>query len=292
MRRYLGIGAAVLVAGLLIAAWLCTFIVNEREQVIVFTFGDPQRVVNDPGLYFKKPWDSTAFYDARVLDYDLQSQEVIASDQKRLVVDTFVRYRIIDPLSFYQSVTTEAAMRDRLSSFINASMRSVLGEVTLETVLTDQRALLMQKITTQVSSRTESFGIEVLDVRIKRADLPEANSQAIYEQMQSQREQEAKLIRSEGQEAAQRIRARADRQQVEILSEARRQSEVLRGEGDATAIAIYANAFNRDAEFYSFYRTMQAYRSSLPNTDSTFVLSPDSDFFRYLKDLQGIRPAQ
>jgi membrane protease subunit HflC len=198
-----------------------------------------------------------------------------------------VRYRITDPLLFYQTVTTETSMEDRLSSFINAAMRSVLGEVTLETVLTEERAVLMQRITELVSDRTESFGIKVLDVRIKRADLPEANSQAIYEQMQSQRQQEAKLIRAEGLEAAQRIRARADRQQVEILSDARRQSEILRGEGDAKAIDIYANAFSRDPDFYSFYRTMQAYRNSLTSEDSTFVLSPDSDFFRYLKNLQG-----
>jgi membrane protease subunit HflC len=287
MSRYLGIFAAALVAVLLIAAFLCTYIVTEREQAIVFTFGDPQRVVQDPGLYFKKPWDSVEYYDSRVLDYDVESQEVIASDQKRLVVDTFVRYRITDPLLFYQTVTTETSMEDRLSSFINAAMRSVLGEVTLETVLTEERAVLMQRITELVSDRTESFGIKVLDVRIKRADLPEANSQAIYEQMQSQRQQEAKLIRAEGLEAAQRIRARADRQQVEILSDARRQSEILRGEGDAKAIDIYANAFSRDPDFYSFYRTMQAYRNSLTSEDSTFVLSPDSDFFRYLKNLQG-----
>jgi membrane protease subunit HflC len=207
---------------------------------------------------------------------------VIASDQKRLVVDAFARFKIIEPKQFYITVNNEAVARQRLQSLINANLRRVLGNVQFSAVLSEQRAVLMQKIRDSVNAEAKGFGINVVDVRIRRADLPEENSQAIYQRMQTERKQEAQQYRAQGAEEAQRIKSNADRQRTVLLSEANKQSEILRGEGDAEATRIYAQAYGRDPDFFDFYRSMEAYKKALGQKDTTMVLSPDSDFLKYL----------
>ena len=220
-------------------------------------------------------------FDKRLLDYDNAPEEVIASDQKRLVVDAFARYHIVDALKFYQTVGSERALRPRLGSVINSTLRQVLGTVPLQQVVSEKRGDLMLEIRDIVRTEASAFGIRVDDVRIKRADLPEENSEAIYRRMQTERQQEAAELRAKGAEEAQKIRAEANRQKVVIVAEAERNSQILRGEGEGEMNRIFADAFGRDAEFFSFYRSMQAYREALVGDDTTMVLSPDSDFFRY-----------
>jgi len=258
------------------------FIVDQREQVLVLQFGEPIRVIQEPGLNFKAPFiQQVVRFDKRLLDYDNAPEEVIASDQKRLVVDAFARYHIIDALKFYQTVGTEGALRPRLGSVINSTLRQVLGTVPLQQVVSEKRGDLMLRIRDIVRTEASAFGIRVEDVRIKRADLPEENSEAIYRRMQTERQQEAAELRAKGAEEAQKIRAEANRQKVVIVAEAERNSQILRGEGEGEMNRIFADAFGRDAEFFSFYRSMQAYREALVGDDTTMVLSPDSDFFRY-----------
>jgi modulator of FtsH protease HflC len=248
----------------------------------VLQFGDPKRVVQEPGLHVKLPFVQNAVYiDRRVLDFDAESQEVILGDQKRLVVDSFARYRIMDPLRFYQSVGDEALLRGRINTILDASMRRVLGEVPLFTVLSADRVALMNRIRDQANQEARQFGIDILDVRIKRADLPAENAQAIYRRMQTEREREAKELRAQGAELAQRIRARADRERRVIIAEAEKEGEIIRGEGDAQAVAIFADAVGRDVDFFTFYRSMQAYREALGDDSTSFVLSPDSEFFQF-----------
>jgi membrane protease subunit HflC len=246
------------------------------------------RVVREPGLYFKRPFiQNVIFYDKRVLDFEPPHEEVIASDQKRLVADNYTRYRIDDPLLFYQTVGTEDGVRARLLSIVSGSLRRVLGNVTLSDVLSEKRAGIMHHIRDEVAAEAKGFGINVIDVRLRRADLPPENSEAIYARMQSERQQQASQYRGEGAEAAQNVRANAERERTVILADANRDSQKLRGEGDALAIKIYADAYGQDKNFFAFYRSMEAYKASLNGQTTTFVLSPDSEFFRYFGGSPG-----
>ena len=281
IRRFSVILIALVVAGVFMTL-SAAFIVDQREQVLVLQFGDPRRVVAEPGLYFKVPFiQRVVRFDKRLLDFDNPPEEVIASDQKRLVVDAFARYHISDPLKFYQTVGTEMALRPRLGSVISSTLRQVLGTAPLQQVVSEKRGDLMMKIRDLVRVEASAFGIRVEDVRIKRADLPEENSAAIYRRMQTERQQEAAELRAKGAEQAQKIRAEANRQKVVIVAEAERDSEILRGQGEGEMNRIFAEAFGRDPEFFSFWRSMQAYQIALGGDDTTMVLSPDSDFFRY-----------
>ena len=281
---------AIAVGLLLVLGMSSTFIVQQTEQAIVLRFGNPVRVINEPGLKFRVPVAETVVkYDKRVLDSDPEAEEVIASDQKRLVVDAFARYRIVDPLRFYQSVGDERGLQSRLERIINGTLRNVVGNVTLASVLSEERAKIMSEIQKQVQNEAKSFGIDVIDVRIRRADLPQANSEAIYARMKSEREREAKEFRAQGAELAQRIRARADRERTVLLADAQKQAQMLRGDGDAQQVDIWAKAANQDPEFFVFYRSMEAYRESLGG-DTILVLQPDSDFLRYFRDVHG-RPS-
>ena len=272
---------ALVVAGVFMTL-SAAFIVDQREQVLVLQFGDPRRVIDDPGLYFKVPFiQRIVRFDKRLLDFDNPPEEVIASDQKRLVVDAFARYHITDPLKFYQTVGTELALRPRLGSVISSTLRQVLGTAPLQHVVSEKRGDLMMKIRDLVRVEASAFGIRVEDVRIKRADLPEENSAAIYRRMQTERQQEAAELRAKGAEQAQKIRAEANRQKVVIVAQAERDAEILRGQGEGEMNRIFADAFGRDPEFFSFWRSMQAYQIALGGDDTTMVLSPDSDFFRY-----------
>jgi membrane protease subunit HflC len=284
-RRLLTIAAVVLIAiGVLADSSL--FIVEQTEQALVLQFGQPVRVVRDPGLYFKRPFiQNVIFYDKRVLDFEPPHEEVIVSDQKRLVADSYTRYRIDDPLLFYQTVGTEEGVRARLLSIVSGSLRRVLGNVTLSDVLSEKRAAIMHHIRDEVAAEAKGFGINVIDVRLRRADLPPENSEAIYARMQSERQQQAAQYRGEGAEAAQTVRANAERERTVILADANRDSQKLRGEGDALAIKIYADAYDQDKGFFAFYRSLEAYKSALNGQTTTFVLSPDSEFFRYLNGL-------
>jgi modulator of FtsH protease HflC len=283
-RRLLIVIAAVLVvAG--IVAMSALFIVDQTELALVMQFGQPVRVIRNPGLQVKAPFlQDVILYDNRLLDFEPPPEEVIVSDQKRLVVDTYTRYRITDPLLFYQTVNSEAAVRARLNAMVSGSLRRVLGNVTLSALLSDQRPAIMHQIRDEVSAQGKSFGIDVVDVRIRRADLPEENSQAIFARMQSEREQQAAQYRAEGAEAAQTVRANAERERTVILAEAQRDAQKVRGDGDAQSIRIYADAFGQDKEFFAFYRSMQAYRDALTRHGTSFVLTPDTGFFRFFEN--------
>jgi len=275
------VGILVIIAGIIAASAL--FTVHQTQQALVLQFGDPKRVVKDAGLHAKLPFIQNAVYfDSRVLDYAPPAEEIITADQKRFVVDTYARFRIVDPLRFYQATGTEEAFRSRLSNYLTSSLRRVIGNRSFASVLSEERADIMLEIQELVNIETEGFGIEVIDVRIRRADLPEANAQAIYSRMQSEREREAREFRAQGAELAQRIRSRAERERTVLLAEAQREAQGLRGEGDSEAIRIYAESFGQDPEFFAFYRSMEAYRNALGPEGTTLVLSPSSDFFRFL----------
>lgn len=282
----------VLLGILAVAAYLSLFTVHQTQQALVLEFGKPKRLVTEPGLNYKIPFiQNVEYFDKRLLDLDSSPQEVIASDQKRLVVDAFARWRISDPLLFFQSVGDESGARLRLGAFLEAALRRVLGASSFEAVVRDKRDALMQDITQQVNAEAKELGITVADVRIKRADLPEANSQAIYRRMQTERQRQAAEIRAQGEEASRRIRATADRQVTVLKAEATGESERIRGAGDAEKNRIFADAFNRDPDFFAFYRSMQAYEASLKGGDTRMLLSPDSEFFRYFKEAGGATPA-
>ena len=288
MKKNIGIIAVVLAGAAIVMTLSAAFIVDQREQVLVLQFGDPKRVIQEPGLNFKIPFiQQTVRFDKRLLDFDNAPEEVIASYQKRLVVDAFARYHITDPLKFYQTVGTEMALRPRLGSVLNSTLRQVLGTVPLQQVVSEKRGSLMLEIRDIVRTEAARFGIRVEDVRIKRADLPAQNSEAIYRRMQTERQQEAAELRAKGAEEAQKIRAEANRQKVVIVAEAERDAQILRGDGEGQMNRIFAEAFGRDPEFFSFYRSMQAYESALGTDDTTMVLSPDSDFFRYFGSLSA-----
>ncbi|GGC84162.1 protease modulator HflC [Chelatococcus reniformis] len=279
---------AVLVAVLALLIYASTFIVGQTQEALVLQFGRVRGLPKQAGLHFKIPFiENVVYVDKRILDLDLPVQEVIASDQKRLVVDTFTRYRIINPLLFYQSVNSIAGANLRLTSIVNSTTRSVLAEATFTAVVKDERDRLMRRIRDEVNQQAKGLGLEVVDVRLRRVDLPEQNSEAVYRRMKTEREREAADIRAQGSQIAQGIRARSDREVTVLLAEATRKSEELRGQGDAERNRIYADAYGRDPSFFSFYRSMQAYEAALKAGDTRLVLSPDSDFFRYFGHQSG-----
>ena len=270
----------IFVIGLVV--YLSLFTVKEINQAIVLQFGDPKKIVTDAGLQVKIPFiQNVVFLDRRILSLDPPPAEVIASDQKRLIVDAYARFKIVDPLKFYISVGDERVARSRLATIINSRIRSVLGKQSLATLLSEERSTQMSIIQEGVNVEAEKFGITIIDVRIKRADLPQANSEAIYKRMQTEREREAKEFRARGAEMAVTITSTADRKVTVILANAQKQSEIMKGEGDGIRNKIFADAFGQDPDFFSFYRAMQAYETALIGGDTTLILSPDSDFFKF-----------
>jgi|TARA_R110002126_G_scaffold13118_7_gene57283 membrane protease subunit HflC len=286
----LGISLVGILAVVLLTFSGAVFTVQETQQVLVLQFGDVKGRIDKPGIHFKLPiLQQLRVFEKRILNVDPPAEEVLLADQKRLVVDTFARYRIADMLKYYQTLSTETAAVQRMNTIINASLRGVLGTTTLVDVLSVERDNLMKKIQEEVNEETDRFGIEIVDVRIVRADLPIQVTQSTYNRMQSEREREAKEARAQGEELALKIRSLADKERTVLISEARRDSEIARGNGDKEAIRIYAEAFGQDAEFYEFYRTMEAYKKALKNGGTTMVLSPDSDFFKYIASDDGKR---
>ena len=269
-------------------AYFSIFIVKEINQAIVLQFGDPKRILMKPGLNFKVPFiQNVVFLDKRILNLDAPPAEVIASDQKRLIVDAFARFKIIDPLKFYISVGNERVARSRLSTIINSRIRGVLGTQRLQTLLSEERTKQMALIQDGVNNEAAKFGIEIVDVRIKRADLPPANSDAIYRRMQTEREREAKEFRAKGAEMAITITSTADKEVTVILADAEKQSQILKGEGDGKRNKIFADAFGQDPEFFAFYRAMQAYETALIGGETSLILSPDSEFFKFFGNIKS-----
>jgi modulator of FtsH protease HflC len=287
-----GIAALFVLFVVLIVGYSSVFTVAQTEQVLVVRLGEPVKVVTEPGLNFKAPFiDTVIAIDKRILDLENPSQEVIASDQKRLVVDAFARYRIKNALRFYQSVGSIQAANIQLTTLLNASLRRVLGEVTFITVVRDQREALMARIRDQLDKEADGYGIQVVDVRIRRADLPEQNSQAVYQRMQTERQREAAEFRAQGGQKAQEIRSNADREATVIVAEANSTAEQVRGEGDGERNRLFAEAYGKDADFFAFYRSMTAYENGLKSNDTRFLLRPDSDFFKFFSNSSGKPPA-
>ena len=267
------------------------FIVKEVNQAIVLQFGDPKRIITSPGLNFKIPFIQNVVYlDKRILNLDAPPEEVIASDQKRLIVDAFARFKIVDPLKFYISVGDERVARSRLATIINSRIRNVLGQEELQTLLSKDRIKQMALIKDGVNAEAQNFGINIVDVRIKRADLPQANSDAIYRRMQTEREREAKEFRAKGAEMAVTITSTADKEVTVLLADAQKKSEIMKGEGDGLRNKIFAEAFGRDPEFFAFYRAMQAYETALIGGDTSLILSPDSEFFKFFGNIKSNKP--
>jgi len=287
MNRSVALLAALAVVVVTAASTL--FTVHQTQQVLITQFGQPIRVIREPGLHVKIPFIQTVItFDRRLLDFDAPGEEVILGDQRRLIVDSFTRYRITDPLVFFQTVgATEGGIRARLNSIVSSSLRRVLGNEPLLSVLSADRPRIMNEILRQVGTEARQFGIEVLDVRIRRADLPEENTQAILSRMQSERERVAREARAEGAEVAQRVRAGAERERAVLLAEAEAQADILRGQGEQESIRIVAEAFSRDVEFFQFWRSMQAYREAFSEGNTRLVMTPDSDFFRFFRESAG-----
>jgi membrane protease subunit HflC len=263
------------------------FIVKEVNQAIVLQFGDPKRIISNPGLNFKIPFIQNVVYlDKRILNLDAPPEEVIASDQKRLIVDAFARFKIVDPLKFYISVGDERVARSRLATIINSRIRNVLGQEELQTLLSVDRIKQMELIKEGVNAEAQNFGINIVDVRIKRADLPQANSEAIFRRMQTEREREAKEFRAKGAEMAVTITSTADKEVTVLLADAEKKSEIMKGEGDGERNKIFAEAFGRDPEFFAFYRAMQAYETALIGGETSLILSPDSEFFKFFGNIK------
>jgi modulator of FtsH protease HflC len=283
-----GIVTLILLLAVVIVAYSSLFTVQQTEQALVVRFGEPLRVITEPGLNYKGPFiDTVISVDKRILDLENPAQEVIATDQKRLVVDAFARYRIKNALRFYQSVGTIQAANLQLTTLLNAALRRVLGEVTLIQVVRDEREALMGRIRDQLDHEADGYGIQVVDVRIRRADLPEQNSQAVYDRMKTERQREAAEFRAQGSQKAQEIRATADREATVIVAEANSKGEQTRGEGDAERNRLFAEAYGKDPDFFSFYRSMTAYETGLKGSDTRFLLKPDSDFFRFFGSAGG-----
>ncbi len=258
------------------------FIVDQTHRALVLQFGEPVKVIDKPGLYWRTPFVQTVEqFDRRILDLETDEQEVIASDQKRLVVDAFARYRILDPLQFYRAFRSEEGARPRLTAILDSTLRTVLGRATFIDVVRNVRESLMKETKTLVNHEMNKFGIEIVDVRIRRADLPEANSQAIYSRMRTAREREAAELRAEGSEESQRIKSTADKDVTVLIANANRDAEQIRGDGDEERNRIYASAFSQDKDFFEFYRSMQAYEQALKGSHTRVVISPTSEFFRY-----------
>lgn len=280
---------AVIVVGLLIVLSQTFFIVDQRTQAVIVRLGEPVRVVNapgdpDPGLKMKAPFiENVVMFDKRNLALEAEQEEVIAADQQRLVVDAFVRYRISNPLQYYRTLRDERTASDRIERLVNSSLRQVLGSATSNDIISGRRGELMAKTRADVAARANSskLGIEIIDLRIKRADLPAANQAAVYRRMQTSRQQQAAETRAEGEQRKREIIASADREVAITLATAHQEAETTRGEGDAQRTRLFAQSFGRDPAFASFYRSMQAYEASLGRGDTTMVLSPDSEFFKY-----------
>jgi len=274
-----GVGAIVVLA----IASTSLFTVHQTQQALVLQVGEPREVVTTPGLHAKLPWpfQNVLYLDKRVLNLDLPAEEVIAQDRKRLVVDAFARWRITDPLRFYQSLTDEDLANVRLTPILGSNVRRILGSQSFAAVLSGERAKLMVDIRDGMNAEAKGFGIQVVDVRIRHADLPQQNSDAIYRRMTQERVREANEYRAQGEQISQEIRSKADRDATVIVAEATRQAEITRGEGDAEKNRVYAQAFGQDPDFFAFYRSMGAYQTSLKGDNTTVILSPDSDFFRY-----------
>ena len=274
------LGILVIIAGAVLFTAL--FTVHQTQQAIVLMLGNPKRVIIEPGLQFKLPWvENVLYYEKRVLNLDPPVERVLLSDQKRLLVDAFARYRITDALAFYQAVRTEGGVRQRLGPIINAALRGVLGKLNLASVLSEERDEIMAEIQAQVNTQAERFGIELVDVRIRRADLPDEISDQVYQRMRSEREREAAEFRARGFEQAQRIMATADREATVIRAEAKREAEILRGQGEGKRTQILNDAYGQDQDFFNFYRSMQAYEAALSGDSTYMVLSPDSEFFDF-----------
>ena len=283
----------VLVLALLVVAAGAAYVVTPTNQALVLQFGQVRRAVVEPGLYFKVPFiQNVEYLDKRILDIDLEPQELIASDKKRLVVDAFARYKIVDPVQFYQTVRNVQGGAQRLNTFVFSAVRAVLADATFFAVVRDDRAGLMEKIRVQVENEAKGIGVEVVDVKIRRADLPQKNSEAVFQRMQTERQREATELRAKGSEESQRIRAKADAEKEVLLAEAARDADRVRGDGEAERIKIFAEAFNRDPDFFTFWRSMLAYEASLKAGDTRLLISPKaSEFFRYLTDPAGGRGA-
>ncbi len=285
--KLLALGVIVLVGAIALTGSL--FTVHQTQQAIVLQLGETKRVIEEPGLHFKLPvLQNVVYYDNRVLDLDPPGQEMPLVDQRRIIVDAFARYRIVDPLKFYQAVRTEVNFRDRFGTILNASVRDSLGQAELGDLLTDKRADVMQEIFRGVSRRAAEFGIDVVDVRIGRTDLPTETSQSVYNRMRSDRIAQAALLRAQGQEAKARIEAEADRERTIIIADAERESQILLGQGEAESRRVLNEAHGKDSEFYAFMRSMEAYRGSLAD-GTTMLLSPDSEFFRFFNQLPASR---
>ena len=274
-----------LISIIVIAAFVLAntlYVVNQAEQAIVLQFGEPVRLVKDPGLKMKVPFiQNVVFYDTRLLDLDPPAQEVVLNDKKRLDVDSFTRYRIVDPLKFYQTVRYEFQAESKLKEIVNSSVRKILGRITLQELLSKKRTQIMKDISDAVKKDAQQIGVSVADVRIRRADLPIEVLQAINARMKTERERDAKEFRAEGQQQAQQIRATADKESTIIKAEANKKAQIIRGEGDQQAIDIWNNAVGQDVEFYGFYRSLEAYRNALGQGDASMILSPESEFFEY-----------
>ena len=261
------------------------FTVDQRQQVLILQFGEPIRAIDTPGIKFKMPFIQNAiFFEKRIIDLALPEQEVIASDQKRLIINAFTKFQIIDPLKFYTTVGNSYGLSGKLSGILDSSLRQVIGEVTLNELLTENRGNIMKKIKDAVGSSSDIFGIKIIDVRIMRADLPKENSDAIYARMQTEREKEAREIRAKGAEEADKIRAEANKEKTIIIAEAKKNSDIMRGNGESESNKIYASSFGRDPEFADFYRSMSAYKTAFSNDKTKMIISPDSDFFKYFNN--------
>ncbi len=287
MRAFLAF-LVILLGAAAAAVYASAYIVHQNEQALVLEFGKPKRVVQQPGLHWKLPLVETVdIFDKRILDLDTTTQEVTASDQKRLLVDAFARYKIVDPLKFYQTLRLESAVRSRLGPIVESALRRALGAATFQDVVRDKREALMKQIAANVNDEGKDFGLEVVDVRIKRADLPEQNLKSVFDRMRAERLREAAEFRAQGTGEANRIKATADREVTVIKAEATRKGEELRGTGEAERNKIFADAFGRDPDFFAFYRSMQAYEQGLKPGDTRLIISPDSDFFKYFSDPLG-----
>tara|TARA_B110000196_G_scaffold58975_1_gene48948 strand:- start:1758 stop:2660 length:903 start_codon:yes stop_codon:yes gene_type:complete len=284
------LGAIVVALGIIIS--VSVFTVRETEQALVLQFGQWQRTASDPGIQFKWAWQSAQKYEKRVLSVDPPAEEVLLNDQKRILVDAFARYKITDPLKFFQTVRTEATFQNRFGNILTSTVKEVVAQQALEDMLSEKRNSIMETIRDSVAKNTAGFGIAVVDIRIGRSELPEAVSQNVYDRMRTEREREANLLRAEGEENARRIRATADRQQVEIVAEAEREAQVLRGNGDASRNGILGEAYGKDPEFFEFFRSLEAYRETFEEPGTTMLLKPDSDFFRYFNDVGGLSGRQ
>ena len=284
--KNISIGVAALMIFTMMSA---LFTVNQTQQALVLQFGEPKRIIQDPGLAIKMPFiQDVEYYEKRVLSLIPQdAEEVILADQKRILVDAFARFRIANPLLFYQTVRNEFGARARLESIIDSSVRRVLGSETLASILTGKRNDINNNIRDEVEQSVTSLGIEIIDVRLRRADYPASTSQNIFNRMKSERERAAKEFRATGEEEAQKIRADAEKTRTVIVAEAARQAQENRGRGDSEAIDIYAESFGQDPEFFSFYRSMEAYRKSIGESQTSMVLAPDSEFFKFFKNKLG-----